>query len=61
MAFVGIYLKGSSDQKNKTKVKQKDIELDAYKASVEAVRKGNKTTGENNEKADNGDFSGFNR
>ena len=30
MAFVGIYLKGSSDQKNKTKVKQKDIELDAY-------------------------------
>jgi len=61
MAFVGIYLKGSSDQKNKIKVKQKDIELDAYKASVEAVNKGNKTTGENNEKADNGDFSGFNR
>jgi len=61
MAFVGVYLKGSSDQKNKAKVKQKDIELDAYKASVEAVRKGDKTTGENNEKADNGDFSGFNR
>jgi len=60
-AIIGVYLKGASDQNNRTKVRQKEVELKAYKASKKAEKKASKTTEENNEKADNGDFSGFNR
>jgi len=54
-------LKGMSIQKTKTKVEQKDIELKAFKAATKAKEEGRKTTDENNDKADDGDWSGFNR
>ena len=59
--FVIAYLKGSSDQKTKTKVKQKEIELKAHKASMKAEKAANKQTEVDNEKTNDGDFSGFNR
>lgn len=61
LTLIGVYLKGSSDQKAKTKARQKEIELEAHKASVKAEKAASKQTEVNNEKADNGDFSGFNR
>lgn len=61
IALITSYFKGSQAQKNKIRVKQKDIELKAHKASRKAEKEASKTTEENNEKADNGDFSGFNR
>lgn len=61
LAIIGVYLKGSSDQRARTKARSKEIELEAHKASVKAEKKATKQTEDNNEKADNGDFSGFNR
>ena len=61
LTLIGVYLKGSNDQKNKIKARQKEIELEAHKASMKAEKEATKQTEENNEKADNGDFSGFNR
>ena len=61
IAIIGVYLKGSSDQRARTKARSKEMELEAHKVRVKAEKKATKKTGENNEKADNGDFSGFNR
>ena len=54
-------LKGMSIQKNKTKVAQKDIELESYKAVSKAKDKAKGVTDENTKKTDSGDWSGFNR
>lgn len=61
MALLGAYFKGRSAYKSKVKLAQKDIELKAHKASAKAGKAATKKTEENNEKTDNGDFSGFNR
>ena len=61
LALILAFFKGASAQKNKTRVAQKEIELEAHKASIKAEKAANKQTEVNNEKADNGDFSGFNR
>ena len=61
LTLIGVYLKGSSDQKTKTDVRQKGIELDSYKTSVKAEKEAVKQTEMNKKKADSGDFSGFNR
>ena len=58
--FLAI-LKGMSLQKTKTKVAQKEIELEAHKAVAKAKEEGRKVTDENNDKADDGDWSGINR
>lgn len=54
-------LKGMSIQKNKTAVAEKEIELEAHQAVAEAKEKGGKVTDENNDKVDDGDWSGINR
>jgi hypothetical protein len=54
-------LKGMSIQKNKTKLAQKDIEFDSYKAVQEAREDAKEVTDENSSKTDSGDWTGFNR
>jgi len=54
-------LKGMSLQKTKTKVAQKEIELDAYKAVHKAEKEAEEVGDENSEKANDGDWSGLNR
>jgi len=54
-------LKGMSIQKNKTKLAQKDIELEATKATYKAEKEGRVKTNENNDDIDSGNWDGFNR
>ena len=54
-------LKGMSIQKNKTKVKQKEVEIGALKAVHKAEKQAEEETDANSEKADSGDFTGLNR
>jgi len=61
LAVALAVLKGMSIQKNKTKVAQKDVELDSYKAVVDARDKAKEETDENSSKTDSGDWTGFNR
>lgn len=61
IALITAYFKGSQAQKNKIRVRQQEIENEALKASHEAEKQATKQTEENDEKANNGDFSGFNR
>ena len=61
LAIIGAYFKGRSAYKTKVKLAQKEVELMAHKASAKAEKQASKVTEENNEKADNSDFSGLNR
>ena len=61
LAVALAVLKGMSIQKNKTKLSQKDVEIDSIKAVNEAYKEGRAKTDENNEDVDSGDWGGFNR
>ena len=54
-------LKGMSIQKNKTKLAQKDIEIEAIKEVHKAEKEGRAKTDENITDVDSGDWGGFNR
>jgi len=54
-------LKGMSIQKNKTKLAQKDIEIQAIKEVHKAEKEGRAKTDENVSDVDSGDWGGFNR
>lgn len=61
LTLILAYSKGVSAQKNKVRVEQGKIELEAHKASQAAREDARGKTEANSEKADNNDWSGFNR